>query len=1099
MTTPTPGTPRPEDRSPSDPTLDDPIPPPVGMPLTLTQPLGPSTGPLAELPPHPQLLSPASEAREVRSGGASRYRALRPLGKGGLGEVFVALDEELNREVALKEIQAQHQGSGDNLARFLLEAEVTGRLEHPGVVPVYGLGRYPDGRPFYAMRLIKGETLKEAIERFHKADAPSRDPGERSLALRELLRRFIDVCNAVAYAHSKGVLHRDLKPANVMLGPFGETLVIDWGLAKILGRPTTDSTDGVSLVRGMQTASLGSTGLAGTPGYLSPEQSEGRTGELTPASDVYSLGAILYELLTGQGAFKGGGLEQVLSRQRRGVFTAPRRVKASVPAALEAVCLKALALQPENRYASARGLAADVDHWLGDEPVTACREPVTVRLRRWGRRHRATVSGLVALLASLTVALAVGLAFVNAEEAKTRAALAQVQNEQKKTAQALADKEIEATRARAAERERRIELGRTSAAAALLSAQRGQWDDALKNYRQALALEPDDEIALRLGMLECHMARYDYGAFREELARLVARNDLGKHRAEVRLQQALDALYSARKDANPTALVLEAIDLGLPPEEDAFAHALIAPTVPQAVDQLQRAARLAPFHRRTHEMLPGMLFLLGRLPEMREAVSWLQLIAPNSVSAGMWQGYIFVLDDNLEAAYAECQRMRPRLGDDGVVVMRLLMRLMHTMSHTEMAWQPDEKRFAIVGELLSAAPQVARMMQDSKDSEGRERWGDFAMYRLPCLQPIADNPLFKGSGTVAQIMALIEPKAMIEVTTRYVQTCPNGMWMHMQSTWLRSEGRLAEAENALSRALRAPSPFPIYRVALADLTAMQFERLSREPPASQPKLKETIRTNLHELAGRGTYPPLVSEHLATIARGVDEPALALFFSEAYVRRAPNDATALESRFLSESALGALGHAVNTNRELLARKPDDANLVNQRVVLEYRQGFFGNAAASSFEVLRLDPKQPNAMGNLATIESELQRRMAVYNVVLEKLRMRPAVILAHQGRHAEAAKAVANEKPDGHVAPALACLHALASAAASKDEKLTPEERGKQAEEHAARAVELLRGAHKAAYFKDANRVKYLDAEHDLDGLRMRDDFKALMDEIKKSG
>src|SRR5262249_46346697 len=159
--------------------------------------------------------------------GTSRYRALRPLGKGGLGEVFVALDEELNREVALKEIQAQHRGSDDNLARFLLEAEVTGRLEHPGVVPVYGLGRYPDGRPFYAMRLIKGDTLKEAIERFHKADVAGRDPGERSLALRELLRRFIDVCNAVAYAHSKGVLHRDLKPANVMLGPFGETLVID--------------------------------------------------------------------------------------------------------------------------------------------------------------------------------------------------------------------------------------------------------------------------------------------------------------------------------------------------------------------------------------------------------------------------------------------------------------------------------------------------------------------------------------------------------------------------------------------------------------------------------------------------------------------------------------------------------------------------------------------------------------------------------------------------------------------------------------------------------------------------------------------------------
>ena len=279
------------------------------------------------------------------------------------------------------------------------------------MVPVYGLGRYPDGRPYYAMRFIKGETFKEAIERFHDADMPGRDPGERSLAFRELLRRFIDVCNAIAYAHSKGVLHRDLKPANIMLGPFGETLVIDWGLAKVLGRPTADSTEGVSLLQGTKAASLGSTGLAGTPGYLSPEQAEGLTDGLTPASDVYGLGAILYTLLTGQPAFKGGSVELQLSKQRRGDFPPPRTVKPAVPPALDAVCLKAMALNPEDRYPSAKDLEADVDHWLGDEPVTAYREPLTARLRRWGRRHRAAVSGLVALLLSLTAALAVGLAW----------------------------------------------------------------------------------------------------------------------------------------------------------------------------------------------------------------------------------------------------------------------------------------------------------------------------------------------------------------------------------------------------------------------------------------------------------------------------------------------------------------------------------------------------------------------------------------------------------------------------------------------------------------------------------------------------------------
>src|SRR5262249_14957290 len=152
----------------------------------------------------------------------------------GLGEVFVALDEELRREVALKEIRPQHADREDSRARFLFEAEVTGQLEHPGVVPVYGLGCHPDGRPYYAMRFIKGHSLKEAIKCFHQWPSGRREDGPRTLELRQLLRRFVDVCNAVAYAHSRGVLHRDLKPDNIMLGAYGETLVVDWGLATVV-------------------------------------------------------------------------------------------------------------------------------------------------------------------------------------------------------------------------------------------------------------------------------------------------------------------------------------------------------------------------------------------------------------------------------------------------------------------------------------------------------------------------------------------------------------------------------------------------------------------------------------------------------------------------------------------------------------------------------------------------------------------------------------------------------------------------------------------------------------------------------------------------
>ncbi len=265
-----------------------------------------------------------------------RFRVLRPHAEGGLGKVSVARDEELHREVALKEILERHADHPESRARFLVEAEITGGLEHPGIVPVYGLGAYADGRPFYAMRFIRGDSLKEAIERYHQADARRRPARERSLELRQLLGRFNDVCDAIAYAHSRGVLHRDLKPGNVMLGKYGETLVVDWGLAKPVGGPS----DGEGATEGpLRPTSSGDSAptqmgqAVGTPSFMSPEQAAGRLDQLGPASDVYSLGATLYCLLTGKAPFTGGDLGNVLQRVRRGEFARPRQVRRDVPRA----------------------------------------------------------------------------------------------------------------------------------------------------------------------------------------------------------------------------------------------------------------------------------------------------------------------------------------------------------------------------------------------------------------------------------------------------------------------------------------------------------------------------------------------------------------------------------------------------------------------------------------------------------------------------------------------------------------------------------------------------------------------------------------------
>jgi serine/threonine-protein kinase len=351
-----------------------------------------------------------------------RFRVLRLHAKGDLGAVFVALDTELNREVAIKQILDGRADDPASRRRFLLEAEVTGGLEHPGIVPVYGLGTDGLGRPYYAMRFIEGDSLEEAIHRFHADAASPKDPGRRSLGLRQLLRRFTDVCNAIEYAHSRGVLHRDIKPANVIVGRYGETLVVDWGLAKPTGRVESGTDAGQQTPIPSPPRGCAGTlpGYAlGTPAYMSPEQAEGRPDRLGPRSDVYGLGATLYSILTGKPPFVGPDPKIILARVSAGEFSRPRQVDPGVPVALEAICLKAMALDPEGRYATPRSLGEDIERWLADEPVLAYPEPLPARAMRWVRRRKQWVAAAAAILILTLLGLAIHDQQIAREKART--------------------------------------------------------------------------------------------------------------------------------------------------------------------------------------------------------------------------------------------------------------------------------------------------------------------------------------------------------------------------------------------------------------------------------------------------------------------------------------------------------------------------------------------------------------------------------------------------------------------------------------------------------------------------------------------------------
>jgi serine/threonine protein kinase len=329
------------------------------------------------------------EVAECPDLAATKYELLGRIGRGGMATVYLARDRELGREVAVKVPHGADPAPAES-ARLLQEARILARLEHPGIVPVHDVGTLPDGRLFYVMKRVNGTRLDE-----HARATPS---------LAERLRLFQRIGEAVGFAHAHGVIHRDLKPDNIMVGSFGEVLVMDWGIARIRGTPLIPASVSATLPAATTDTAPGT--VLGTPGYMAPEQAVGDPDLIDARTDIYALGGILYFLLTDRPPLRASGRDASIGASLR--WQRPRHWAPSISRPLEAICLKALADAPGERYPTVERLSTDIARFLERRPVDAYPEGMVERALRLAAKYQGAIVLVVAYLVMRVILLLLG-------------------------------------------------------------------------------------------------------------------------------------------------------------------------------------------------------------------------------------------------------------------------------------------------------------------------------------------------------------------------------------------------------------------------------------------------------------------------------------------------------------------------------------------------------------------------------------------------------------------------------------------------------------------------------------------------------------------
>ena len=1063
----------------------------------------------------------------------SRYRLTRLHAEGGLGRVWLAHDGDLNRDVALKEIRTDRAGHPEAWRRFLKEAQITGQLEHPGIVPVYELARRPeDDQPFYTMRFVKGGTLRQAIADHHARPATEKaGPLDRF----KLLQSFVAVCQAIGYAHSRGVIHRDLKPQNVVLDDYGVVMVLDWGLARMVDRSDEDVEirPDVLVTDEANAHATVPNALLGTPAYMAPEQAEGRNDLVDARTDVYGLGAILFEILTGHMPHEGTNTAELLHQIATGETPRARKVDPSVPPALDAVCAKAMARSRNERYVSASDLAEEVQRWVADEPVRAWREPWPQRLSRWARRNRSWVAAAAGTLVFVSIVSSLAAILIDGARRQTRASLA---------AESIARAEAGRRLIQARESIDTLLTGVAEGLAQIPGAQkvrRNLLEKAAMQYRQ-LATEKGDDPALRfesgsayarLGTIRVQLgdfagAESDFraaesalsgmtrsaGDFQVSLTLGQARGNLGEALAnqgqfgdaEKAYRGAIDdgqAMLKVRPDDAKSSYLLGAARHKLAQMlTDSKRVAEAEDLFRSAVTDLEAAARTGEYRPRDQlaGALNGYALLLRKLgrnadSETRSRASiataletvrlFPEEFAARSQLAISQRNLASLLDhigrsDEAERLYLTSLAEREAVARANPDVP--IYRVFRASSRSGLGgFYKRRNRYREAEEADRAAiADFQTLVQDHPDNpDYRDRLALMRMDLGDLFMELGRNPDADAEVRLAndELRALWDANPTV---LKYGASFGNGL--NNRARILRRLGRLDEAE-AVFRAGR-------------DV----YERLAKEEPAV-PGHRDMLALISNNLAGLLARRFQFAPALPMARRAVteyemltkDHPTV-LVYAESMVMSRETLGQVLVNLGSKEEALHVLSAAVAAAEILVSSHPDKP-LFLQRLI-ESRTGLAGVEASLG----RFD----RAVATLERASRRLQEAVtrhpnsAEFRVLVWEVASTRADILLKQGRPAQAVEGLETLSgepcPEGVSYYNVACLYTRAAKMTLDDPHASAEPAQEaRTRNYNNRAIDILRKA-VAMGFRD---VKQFAQDRDLDPVRNRPDFQLLMMDV----